>query len=184
MIDQREKSNPMTTDDDKRRCEDCDGKGYDSTPCVYCHGTGMVETYAARQRRLATPAQPAPGTGDIELATPSGTKEGDLIFAYTKPLDGGGEWFWRQITGRFKVFNEQAEQVATAESEEDAAQIVADHNAAGKMVAALREVEAMLNKELARDYESQPWAKQVRAALMGYDAALAVATSNPVKQGT
>lgn len=37
------------------------------------------------------------------------------------------------------------------------------------MLDALKEVETMLDAELARDYESTSWAKKVRAALMTID---------------
>ena len=38
-----------------RPCPDCQGEGVvtiDAITCVYCNGTGRVETYGARQERL------------------------------------------------------------------------------------------------------------------------------------
>jgi hypothetical protein len=54
----------MMTTIDRITCRDCRGTGQSRNGpdlrCEYCDGTGQVETYSARQRRLT---QPAPETG-------------------------------------------------------------------------------------------------------------------------
>jgi hypothetical protein len=81
--------------------------------------------------------------------------------------DTEGEWSYTVVTGRHKIHNAQGQQVATADSEESAAQIVADHKAAKSqalLVEAWRGVAIMLNTEL-KSFECEPWAQKVRAAL-------------------
>lgn len=95
-----------------------------------------------------------------------------LAIAAPQPAPETGEWHYATFNDCYSVYDNHGWHVATTDSEQHAAQIVRDHNAVARLAAALREVEAMLNKELARDYESQTWAKQVRAALVAHDAAI------------
>src|SRR5687767_12641917 len=86
------------------------------------------------------------------------------------------EWYYREGSGVICEHGSTPTKIiARYVDVKEAAEIICNHALTPKLVNALREVEAMLNTELARDYESQPWARQVRAVLMAYDTALAPA---------
>lgn len=77
-----------------------------------------------------------------------------------------GEWRYREGSGVIYEAKTVPERIIARYVDKDIArQIIAQHNLYEPMLDALKEVEAMLNVELARDYESKSWAKKVRAAI-------------------
>jgi hypothetical protein len=79
--------------------------------------------------------------------------------------DTGEEWVVFKYQRR-RVLDAFGCLVAEAQTGEQAARIVSDHNAMPKLIDALKGVAIMLNTELA-NYESEPWAQRVRKALNG-----------------
>lgn len=80
---------------------------------------------------------------------------------------GGEEWRYREGSGViYDAATAPTKIIARYVDADVAQQIIIAHDLYQPMLDALKEVEAMLDKELARDYESHSWAKKVRAALM------------------
>lgn len=152
----------------------------------------MRHVYAFTERIKETVAMAERATGKANGLTDS---EGTMVEAHNteQPTDTEGGWTYKVVTGRYKIRNAQGQQVATADSQQDAAQIVSDHKAAqalkgvaveskilaavveerdvlrqsqALLVEALRGVAIMLNTELA-SFGGEPWAQRVRAALGG-----------------
>lgn len=82
---------------------------------------------------------------------------------------GGEEWRYREGSGVIYADTVPTKIIARYVDADVAQQIIIAHDLYQPMLDALKEVEAMLNKELARDYESQSWAKKVRAVLMSIE---------------